>query len=584
MVPTVMPDDSGERGPRGRPVPDGVLAGHYRQGRRFTPPIMAMAGSMANEWVRDDLPDLLWPLCLAALHGDPGLVYYREFQELVIQTVGQEQIDELDVAVDGRLTSLDRTPVEIRDDIVEALRDHHRFEELLPEEILGVMRMYGDLPGRWLLVDPWTVVGESHLEEPMNFLARAVVTVVGDRHLNAIVKAATFGWLVLNRRVHFPSEFGEVLIDYPVNEEKRGAADAMILSSFLAFKAMDVQADPGIGELREDWASRFWNANRKLSACMPEDEVREASEAANEEPVSNDAGAGNASDEGESAEGAADTGDDAEERETSEISIGELVDEYLKRLGSIAGALSEAFYDPDLALNLHRPARAEVLVGLATRAIRVGLATRAIRGVAAVIRAPLMWTGENGANVMRMLFETRVVLLWLMAQDDESVFEQYQEYGRGKRKLHKRHVEAVAEELGESTPDEVMSVLEMLETRTGGEWAEEFQEVSVESTFSGKNLRTMAEEVGELDSYNHRFQTSSGVTHGEWWALEDFALQRCVNPLHRFHFVPFFDLDVPELHPRFPEIVLSQLEDVVAIATEGLVAGEDGGDSETVTG
>jgi len=531
---------------------------------------MAMPGSMANDWVRDDLPDLLWPVCLAALHGDPGLVYYREFQELMVEAVGQEGIDELEIAVDGRLTSIERIPVEIRDDIIEVFRSHRHIEELLPEEILGVMRMYEELPGGWLLVDPWTAVGEDDLEESMNWLARTIVTVVGDRHLNALVKASTFGWLVLNRRVHFPAELGEVLIDYPVNEEKRGAADAMILSSFLAFKAMDVQADPGIGEQREAWASRFWNANRELSACMPAGEVPEMSEDGDDGPADDDAGAGDAADGVEPAEEVSSFGDDAEEHETSGISIGELVEEYMSRLASVAGAFSEVFYDPDLALNLYRPARSEVLAGLATRAIR---------GVATVIRAPLMWTGENGTNVIRMLFETRVVCLWLLAQGGEEVFDQYQDYGRGKRKLHKYHVVAVAEELGESTPDEVMGVLEMLETRTGGEWAEEFQEVSVESTFSGKNLRTMAKEVGELDSYNHLFQTSSGVTHGEWWALEDYALQRCVNPLHRFHLVPFFDLDVPELHPRFPGIVLSQLEDVVTIATGGLVATEDGADA-----
>jgi len=548
-----------ERGPRGRLVGEGVLAGHYREGRRFMPRIMAMPGSMSNEWVRDDLPDLLWPLCLVALHGDRGIVDYREFQELVIDVVGPDRIDELDLAVDGRLTSLQHIPVEIRDGIVEAFQGHRRFEELLTEEVLGVMRMYEDLPGQWLLVDPWTAEGDN-LEESMNWLARAIVTVVGDRHLNALVKAPTFGWLVLNRQVHFPQEFGEMLIDYPINEEKQGAADAMILSSFLAFKAMDVLADPGIGEQREAWASRFWNANRALSSCMPAGEIRETNRVGSEESADDHADTG-ASDEGQTAEEAA----SASEEETSGISVAQLVDEYLSQLRPLAGAVSEAFYDPDLALNLYIPARSEVVAGLATRAIR---------GVAAVVRAPLMWTGENGANVMRMLFETRVVLLWLIAQEDDSVFERYQDYGRGKRKLHKHHVEAVAQELGDSTPDEVISVLEMLETRTGGEWAEEFQAVSVEGTFSGKHLRTMAEEVGELDSYNHLFQTSSGVTHGEWWAIEDYALQRCVNPLHRFHFVPDFDLDEPPPDLRFPGLLLRHLEEIVSIAAGGLVRGE----------
>lgn len=564
-----MPEDSEERSHRGRPVLDGVLAGHYRQGGHFTPRIMAMRGSMANDWVRDDLPDLLWPLCLVALHGDSGAVYFRELQELVIDVVGADEIDELDIAVDGRLTSIERIPVEIRDEIIEALRRHYRFAELLSGEILGVVRLYDDLPGRWLLVDPWHDVDADDDEASMNQLGGAIVKVVGDRHLNALVKVTTFGWLILTSRLHMPAEAGEVLIDYPVNEEKRGAADAMILSSFLSFKAMDVEANASIGEQRDAWAARFWNANRGLSACMPEDEVQSRVGADEVGPAEADADTGSASDGGDSAEGAAGASDDAEAQIPSGISIGELVENYQIQLGSVAGALSDAFYDPDLKLNLYRPARLEVIAGLATRAIR---------GVAAVIRAPLTWTGENGAGVMRMLFETRVVLLWLLAQDDEAVFELYQEYGRGKRKLHKRHLQAVAEELGESTPDELVRVIEMLETQVGGEWAEEFQEVSVESTFSGKNLRTMANEVDELDSYNLLFQNLSGVTHGEWWALEEYALQRCLNPLHRFHMVPDFDLDAPEPEPRFPGLLLHHLEDVLAIAVDGLVATDDQAD------
>lgn len=526
---------------------------------------MAMPGSMTNDWVRDDLPDLLWPLCLVALHGDSGIVYFREFQELVIDVVDVDQIDELDITVDGRLTSIERIPAEIRDEIVEALRRHYRFAELLPREILGVVRLYDDLPGRWLLVDPWLDLEAEDVEASMNHLARAMVTVVGDRHLNALVKAATFGWLILANRLSLPAEAVEVLLDYPANEEKRAAADAMILSSFLAFKAVDVQADASIGEQREAWAARFWNANRELSACMPEKEVQARPEADNEKPAGDDAVGGGTSDQGDSAEGAT-GGADEEAQEPGGTSIGELVETYMSRLGSIAGAFWEAFYDQDLTLNLYRPARSEVLAGMAARAIR---------SVAAAIRAPHMWTGEHGAYVMRLLFETRVVMLWLLAQDDDAVFEKYQDYGRGKRKLHKRHLESLAEELGESTPDELIGVLEMLETRTGGEWAEEFQEVSVEGTFSAKSLRAMAEEVGELDRYNHLFQNLSGVTHGEWWALEEYALQRCVNPLHRFHFVPAFDLDDPEPEPRFPWLLLRHLEEVVSVAVDGLAAGED---------
>ena len=84
----------------------------------------------------------------------------------------------------------------------------------------------------------------------------------------------------------------------------------------------------------------------------------------------------------------------------------------------------------------------------------------------------------------------------------------------------------------------------------------------------------MAEEVGELDSYTHLFQISSGVTDGEWWSIEDYALQRCVNPLHRFHLVPSFNLYDPQWDPRFPDLLLGHLEALIAVAVAGLVVPE----------
>ena len=48
----------------------------------------------------------------------------------------------------------------------------------------------------------------------------------------------------------------------------------------------------------------------------------------------------------------------------------------------------------------------------------------------------------------------------------------------------------------------------------------------------------MAQETGREDLYRHVYQLASGVNHGEWWAVQDYDMQRCMNPLHRFHWVP----------------------------------------------
>ena len=538
---------SGPAGPAGRPVTEGVLSGHHKKGRLFTPPIMALSGSIANDWVRDDLPDLLWPLCLVATHGDSGAVLYRELQESVIGLIEKSGADGSQITIDGRLTTLEAVPDEVRNDIVELVRNHPRFSDLISPEVVGVMTLYPDMPGSWLLAEPWDDVDAIESEAAMNHIAEAMVEVASDRHLNALVKTSTFGWLVLTNKMTMPEELGELLSDYPLDESKRGAADAAILSSFLAFKTLDVQIDPTVEKRRGAWASRFWARNRELSACIPEHEV-ELTADGDDSALSDEAG------EETSGEQEAEQGSNA---------VAELVFGYLDALGSMAEGLADKFYDPDLKLDLHRPARSEVIVGLATRAIRA---------IGVHIRAPHLWTTEHGANAMRLLFETRVTLRWLMTEGGDEAFEQYQSYGRGKRKLHKSHIEAVADDLGDAAPDELLSALEMYEAKTGGEWSEEFQVVSLESTFSGKSLREMADDIGEIDDYNHIFQVASGVTHGEWWAIEDYALQRCINPLHRFHYVPNFDLHEPHFEPRFPELLLGHLEEVLNLAVDGLDA------------
>jgi hypothetical protein len=58
----------------------------------------------------------------------------------------------------------------------------------------------------------------------------------------------------------------------------------------------------------------------------------------------------------------------------------------------------------------------------------------------------------------------------------------------------------------------------------------------------GKPLRAMAEEVGMLDLYRLSYQLQSGVTHSEWWSVEEHAMERCMNILHRDHLIPSLSL------------------------------------------
>jgi hypothetical protein len=64
------------------------------------------------------------------------------------------------------------------------------------------------------------------------------------------------------------------------------------------------------------------------------------------------------------------------------------------------------------------------------------------------------------------------------------------------------------------------------------------------------------------------------VTHGEWWAIEEYAMQRCANPLHRFHLLPSFRPAYPPTL-AFPKVLQAAFEALVAVAEAGLVDGKE---------
>lgn len=468
---------------QGRRVNRGPLAGHYRTGQRYKPSIMALPGTLMNDWARDDLPDLLWPLMLVAEDGDAAAVAFRRFQEVVLRSV-DSSTESPEFSCDGRLTSLERFPPYLRTQLLADFVGRTDASLLFAPSILGVFRLYPSIPGSWLLVEPWKSSKCPSEEESLNFLAGSIVKVLSDRHLNALTKTPPFGWLVLKQKIHLPHDLIDLLIDYPTNPSKRSAADAIILSSFLTFKMTDEAQDSGSKLERLDWARKFWDQNRRLTACMP------AADPEDDEPE--------------------DLGDDSSGRDEDAhdegaeagVSVSEVIKNYLSEVDEIFADFTDAFFDPSGEIDLLNPSRSEVLAGIATRAVR---------STVALILAPHMWTGEQGSAQLRALFEAAVTLKWLMLQGDDEVFERFQAYGLGKRKLQAKHTQDLATrfETGSDESNFVNRLAEQLEQKGGGEVADQFTEVNLEATFSGLSLRAMADQVDELDRYNTVFQMAS---------------------------------------------------------------------------
>lgn len=420
----------------GKEVVAGPLAGHYRMGKRFKPPLLSFeTETVATDWVRDDLPDLLWPLVVARLEGDSAARLIGEVQQAVIDAVPEEILHESGAVLDGRLTSADRIPADWRDRIIESVRARGLARRAFPAMLAAVLGLYEEAPARWLMVEPWSYgTPRPTADEAADFLARAVIEAIKDPQLDALVKTPTFGWLVLRGKMTMDPAMVAVLRDYPTDPNTRPVAEAILRSGFLSLKGAAAAKDAELADHQKRWAETFWQQNWASSPCLIGEHI-----------VPSDA--------------------DVEVPGLAEAEKG--VSKSLRKARAMYERYVAAVMSPELGVNLHRPARHEVACGLVVRAYRA---------VAAILATPQRWSGENALDVVRLLVELNWNLRWMAAQDTESGFERFQAYGAGKRKLMRRHMEELEAMFGEDAPDFLRAATEHFRRATGGDWAEEFQE------------------------------------------------------------------------------------------------------------
>jgi hypothetical protein len=315
-------------------------------------------------------------------------------------------------------------------------------------------------------------------------------------------------------RLHVPagSDIPDLFSRYPkhLTDEERAKTEPTIRSTFGAMLDLD-----GDGEVRREWCRRFWRSNWSLYACIAP------------EPAPHARG----------------VRPDREQVATVLRSFREAASDLKDRFEQAALRADPDLYEPD---------RHEVLSGIAARVIRL---------VEGAIGAPLLWTDEYGASVMRSVIEAKILIRWLEHKADPALYTRFKEYGRGRLKLLKLHTEEYIDSL-EEVPDHLDMYLEHLNAEVNADVWEEYQEISIDKTFSGVSARQMAIEVGLKSDYDFVFAPASGTTHGDWAALDRYALVRCRNPLHMWHRIPNFDTGVL-VDPSVMETVLGMANEVV---------------------
>jgi len=280
------------------------------------------------------------------------------------------------------------------------------------------------------------------------------------------------------------------------------------------FSDSDDQSEP----VPLNWAKTFWRSNWKLYSCAvrPSDEGTET-------PDVEEARRGT--------------------MQQARTSWRERLDQLAEEFLTVARAANPDLYAPD---------KHEALTGIAYRVLR---------DLLVLIGYPALWAMEHGASYIRNLVEARIVFKWLVLKNDPELYSRFKSYGRGRLKLLELHLEEYRDGLGDP-PSDLDAQIEYLQALVNQDIWKEFQEISIEGNFAGVDTRKMAEQVGILTEYRLIFAPASANVHGEWAALDQYALTVCKDPLHRNHRIPRDDARIL-LGPELVETALNHVSALV---------------------
>lgn len=490
-------------GARRNPLPD-----HVQRRRVFLPPIAATGALQLGDWVRDDLPDLLWPILELDARGERSFRQYVEWMKDVHADL-QGQADPLFLAdcLDGRLTGLERLADEVPS-AASIVRSRAKKHGLLSERVAGALASYPYRPAEWLVrrsVEPPSVADVETVQ-------RAMHAVIEDGHREALVKCLQTWSAAIAGVLRTDATFIKLLKFYPDDSGTRDAADSAIRAAWGARKALDaVQLNErAISGAR--WARVFWGANSMTTRCLRGREVKPNEEETTVRSGNDEQEARNCDPEGNSSL-----------EEGAEPPLTEMPEAgaHLRRLAlDLVASYVEAtetaprsLYDREMY------------------EVHAGLVGRAGREVITALGYPDVWSVEHGAHVGRTLTEITIYLGW-MATQDRDIYHRYQDYGAGKAKLYAQILQEVSEEVRN---EEFDAGIEELRRFSHNDSGIDVRIVDTSDTFSGKSIRKMAEECGLLDLYRRTYYLASGVAHSEWWSVEMHATEQCLNVLHGGH-------------------------------------------------
>lgn len=171
--------------------------------------------------------------------------------------------------------------------------------------------------------------------------------------------------------------------------------------------------------------------------------------------------------------------------------------------------------------------------------VTLGLGGRVWRMMHHIIDLSGAGNGEMAEIALRCQCDSHFTLLWLLDQNDPRLFRRFVEYSSGKDKALLEYIRAMEDKKDARLKTYKSSMEREL---TADIWSEGIWEQLVaeeRGAWTNASTHDMAKAIGQERTYKIVFSRSSDIVHGSWRALKRYHLQKCLNPLHKFHWIPY---------------------------------------------
>jgi Family of unknown function (DUF5677) len=497
-----------------------MLKDHRQHKKVLTPPFLQIPNLKPVSWQHDGLPDFLWIQAVREETGDLAAAnkaldvldkFVPEPPDASEDENGGERPEPEEayephpnVHLDGRISTFPLVPEDRRAEAREAMTKAAPWA--LPDGLGHALALYPECPAAWLYED-WAKVNHADPEVGTNYLKRLVAPLLDPKDRPSsqvrtipVARAFKHEKIVLQRGM----EVIDLLPKYPtgLNEEEQLHVEQWNRNMW---NVHQMTSDRTIANA---WVTHFWKQNWRISACTPEPNVPLPLAEA-------DAGEDPPSEEG---------------RGHRQPTVAETQRGFVEAIDALGRELRAAQQRVDI--DVYRPTPDEVKLGLASRMFRL------LRHVAS---DPDLWTNEMGPHALRPMIDARITIAWLLKQNDPELFQKFKDNGVGKRKLFKLQLEELMDNEDLTSDENDQALHERLEAEVNQDVMEEFIKIDLGGSFSGKNIRQMAQEADLGELYSLSYQPLSTEAHGEWGSLMALDLRHCGNPLHRYHRLGTFD-------------------------------------------